>query len=124
MWSATDMDAWSAFAVGPHLSSAKIALWGGGGGGYFKSEGTIRLPKKICKVGETSTCVQFLLGFWLIYDIVILPPDQNTHSQSTGVKCGFPAGEVRFSQVTINLCDGHQESKHSIGPPLRCPINF
>ena len=28
----TDMDAWSAFAVGPNLSSAKIALFGGGGG--------------------------------------------------------------------------------------------
>ena len=78
----TDMDTWSAFAVGLHLSSAKIALLGG----YFESEGTIRLLKKICKVGETSTHVQFLLGFWLIYDIVILPPDQNTHSQSTGVK--------------------------------------
>ena len=25
----TDMDTWSAFAVGPHLSSAKIALLGG-----------------------------------------------------------------------------------------------
>ena len=30
----TDMDAWSAFAVGLHLSSAKIALFWG----YFKSE--------------------------------------------------------------------------------------
>ena len=38
------------------------------------------------KVGETSTHVQFLLGFWLIYSAVILPPDQNNHSQSTGVK--------------------------------------
>ena len=78
----TDMDAWSAFAVGPHLSSAKIALFWG----YFESEGTIRLPKIFCKVGETSTRVQFLLGFWLIYDIMIRPPDQNSHSQSTGVK--------------------------------------
>ena len=35
----TDMDTWSVFAVGPHLSSAKIALWGGvggGGGGLFR----------------------------------------------------------------------------------------
>ena len=38
----TDMDTWSAFAVGPHLSSAKIAP-GGGGGVYFESGGTIRL---------------------------------------------------------------------------------
>ena len=40
----------------------------------------------LCKVRETSTHVKFLLGFWLIYDIVILPPDQNRHSQSTGAK--------------------------------------
>ena len=33
----TDMDTWSAFAVGPRLSSAKIALFWG----YFESEGTI-----------------------------------------------------------------------------------
>ena len=39
----TDMDTWSALAVGLHLSSAKIALFGG----YFESEGTIQLPKKI-----------------------------------------------------------------------------
>ena len=78
----TDMDAWSAFAVGLHLSSANIALFGG----YFESEGTIRLPKMLGKVGQTSTHVQFLLGFWLIYSTVILPPDQNNYSQSTGVK--------------------------------------
>ena len=38
----TDMDAWSAFAVGLHLSSAKNALFLG----YFESEGTIQPPKK------------------------------------------------------------------------------
>ena len=43
-------------------------------------------PKKFRKVGETSTHVQFLLGFWLIYGAVILPPDRNNDSQSTGVK--------------------------------------
>ena len=44
----TDMDTWSAFAVGPHLSSAKIArFWGN-----FESEGTIRLPKSFLKGGR------------------------------------------------------------------------
>ena len=78
----TDMDAWSAFAVGPNLSSAKIALFGG----VFRVKAPFDLPKFFCMVGETSTCVQFLLGFWLIYDVVIQPPDQNIHSQSTGAK--------------------------------------
>ena len=79
----TDMDAWSAFAVGPHLSSAKIAHFGGG---ISSQKAPFNHPKKFCQVGETSTRVQFLLGFWLIYDVVILPPDQYTHSQLTGVK--------------------------------------
>ena len=38
------------------------------------------------KVGETSTHVLFLLGFWLIYSAVILPANQTNHSQSTPVK--------------------------------------
>ena len=85
----TDMDALSALVVGPHLSSAKIALLGGGGGGgggISSQKAPFNCSKHFCKVGETSTCVQFLLGFWLIYDVVIQPPDRNTHSQSTGVK--------------------------------------
>ena len=59
---------------------------GGGGGGIWSQKAPFDCPKKILKVGETSTDVQFLLGFCLIYNIVILPPDQNNHSQSTGVK--------------------------------------
>ena len=58
----------------------------GGGGGILSQKAPFDHPKKFCKVGETSTCVQFLLGFWLIYNVVILPPDQNSHSQSTGAK--------------------------------------
>ena len=115
----TDMDTWSAFAVGPHtlfcknctflggiwsqkapfdrpnffkggrdinpcrgLSSAKIALFWG----VFGVRRHHLTAQIFLKVGETSTHVQFLLGFWLIYNVVILPPDQNNHSQSTGVK--------------------------------------
>ena len=44
----TDMDTWNAFAVGPHLSSAKIALFWG----YFESEGTIQPPKFFLKGGR------------------------------------------------------------------------
>ena len=59
---------------------------GGGGGGVSSQKAPFDRSKKFCKVGETSTSVQFLLGFCLIYDVVIQPPDRNTHSQSTGVK--------------------------------------
>ena len=61
----TDMDTWSAFAVGLHLSSAKIAL--GGGGGNFKSEGTIQLPKMFLK-GERdiNPCS---IPSWILVDL-------------------------------------------------------
>ena len=55
-------------------------------GGISSQKAPFDLPRNFCMVGETSTHVQFLLGFWLIYDVVIQPPDQNIHSQSTGAK--------------------------------------
>ena len=78
----TDMDAWSAFGVGPHLSSAKLPFFGV----FQVRRRHFTAQIFFGKVRETSTHVQFLLGFWLICNIVILPPDQNNHSQSTGAK--------------------------------------
>ena len=55
-------------------------------GGISSQKAPFDLPKNFCMVGETSTHVQFLLGFSMIYAVVIQPPDQNIHSQSTGAK--------------------------------------
>ena len=55
-------------------------------GGISSQKAPFDLPKIFCMVGETSTRVQFLLGFSMIYAVVIQSPDQNIHSQSTGAK--------------------------------------
>ena len=55
-------------------------------GGILSQKAPFDLPKFFCMVGETSTCVQFLLGFSMIYTVMIRPPGQNIHSQSTGAK--------------------------------------
>ena len=54
--------------------------------GISSQKAPFDLPKIFCMVGETSTHVQFLLGFLMIYAVMIRPPGQNIHSQSTGAK--------------------------------------